>query len=77
MKITDILDGSTPLIVHCASVDYENLTRTNFCDVFLHWLIDNGCPINRANNKGETAIFCAVLKGNFQLIQTLVNHSGK
>lgn len=41
---------------------------------FLDWLIHNGCPINRANNKGETAIFRAVLKGNFQLIQSLVNY---
>lgn len=34
MKKTDILDGSTPIIVYCDSVYYDNFPSTNYCDVF-------------------------------------------
>ncbi|XP_063408831.1 serine/threonine-protein phosphatase 6 regulatory ankyrin repeat subunit B-like [Mytilus trossulus] len=72
MKKTDIVNGSTPMIVHCNFFYFVN--SPNCYDAVLLWLINNGCPINGANNNGETAVFCAARNGNFHMIQVLVDN---
>lgn len=71
---TDKIDGSTPMIAHCGSTPYVHSIDENLNDIFLQWLINNGCSINGVNNKGETAIFHATANGNSRIIETLINH---
>lgn len=71
LKKTDIIYGSTPLIAHCRSTAYG---CSKVCDIFLEWLISNGCPINGTNNRGETALFHAAVEGNSKMVQILINY---
>ncbi|VDI79707.1 Hypothetical predicted protein [Mytilus galloprovincialis] len=72
LEKNDIYDGNTPIIVHCSQVAYTHAQTMH--DVFLEWLINNGCPINKANNKGETAVFHATFNNNLNLIDILMRY---
>ncbi|CAC5397461.1 ANK [Mytilus coruscus] len=76
LKKTDITDGSTPMIAHCRGTTYVHSSDEKLNDIFLRWLIDNGCPINVGNVQGETAIFHAAVSNNSRMIETLINHKG-
>ncbi|CAC5397458.1 unnamed protein product [Mytilus coruscus] len=65
------------MIAHCGNTNYVHSLDEKLNDIFLQWLINNGCPINVSNDKGETAIFHAVhaaVSGNSRMIEILINH---
>lgn len=72
LKKKDIIDGSTPLIAYCAFTDFHIADKGY--DIYLKWLIDNGCPINGINKKGQTSIFYAAIHGKSKMVNFLINH---
>lgn len=67
---TDLVNKSTSLITFCR---HDTMIGEND-NVFLHWLIDNGCPLNAVNSTGETALYVASSRGEIASVKTLFKY---
>ncbi|XP_063408832.1 uncharacterized protein LOC134692311 [Mytilus trossulus] len=73
-EITDLTDGSTPLIAYFDDRTYTHSPSENVYDIAFHWLIDFGCSVNKPNVNGETALFLAVSNGTVDVVKLLLDN---